>query len=202
MISGTFGRIGCIVLVTAAWPFLVRAEKEPAQASSSFRLTDCIDVNLGFKIKCSPKWEKEVKPQSLMLIIKGRPRHIVTATVTRFDESNVTLAELTPLKLQNTFQYADNFKVGPSRVDGRKALVVLAQPAYFPHVQFIDYFTVHNRRLFRINFSVNTKNLFDKYKDLFGEMIRSFEFLEEEAADASPAEKGEEEDVTESSVER
>ena len=142
------------------------------------RFTTCVDKNLGYIINCSPDWDLEVKPKSIMLVVSGEPQKIVTVTVTKFDESGLSLADLTPRALQNIFKYSDYFKVGKTTVAGQKGLIVLASPAFHPEVQLVDYLLIRNTNLYRVSFSVNTKKHFEEYKPLFVGLIRSFRFFD------------------------
>ncbi len=157
---------------------LTAQESTAPSASHLPRLTTCTDKNLGFQIKCSPHWQREISPESLMLVVKGRPRHIVTVTITKFAQGQYLWEDLSPKNLQANFHYEPDFKIGPSRVGGQKAVIVIANPIHYPNVQILDYFVIKNKALYRISFSVNTRNRFEEYKDLFAVLIRSFTFTE------------------------
>ncbi len=176
----------CFVLLifTALWlPATILAAPEtqadhPTNVAKELpAFITCTDKNLGFKIKCSPKWGQEIQKHSLIFILKDKPYNVATLSITRFPNSDTKLDDLTPSRLQKSFHYAQNFRFGPSKVADEKALVVVATLQQFPNVQILDYFVMKKKDLYRISFTVHTKNRYAEYKDLFGEIVRSFQFI-------------------------
>ena len=66
--------------------------------------------------------------------------------------------------------------MGRSGIGGRPAVLVMAQPLGFPDVQLVDYFVIKADDLYRISFSVTTKDRLKEYQPLFAQLIHSFEF--------------------------
>ena len=185
-------KIIVLILLAGLWgtPVWAKKAKPPVETTSLSEmpippLTSCIDKNLGFAVKCSPRWQRDVRPDTLLFVLQAQPRHIVTLSVSRVDGFKGNLQDLTPVQLQDRFDYEKNFQMGASRIGGEKAIVIIGQPRNFPHVQLLDYLVLKKKVLYRISFSVNTKNRFDDYQKLFQELIRSFSFLDSKSSGRS-----------------
>ncbi len=168
--------LGILCLLSGGTPNAPAGEPSPAAADKA-NLTSCIDKNLGFKIKCSPNWSRDARPHELLFLIENKPNHVVVLTVAKFQKKDLELKDLTPIYLRSRFHYTHDFKMGDSQIAGRKAIVAIAQPLGYPGVQLLDYYVVKGADLYRISFSVNTRNRYKDYEPLFSELIHSFEFL-------------------------
>ena len=182
--QGNFKKIYIIIfvgLLLEAGSLTIGFAAVTAPESKHFKfrlpLTDCIDKNLGYKIKCSPLWDLEIAPQSIVLKIISEPDRSVTATISKSQESGLALADLTPVVLKDVYDYADAFRIGKTYVRNYPALQVLASSAKHPEIKLLDYFVVKDSHVYRISFAVSNKEQFAEFEPLFKKIIHTFRFV-------------------------
>ena len=152
-------------------------KQENLVPSEDLKLTDCIDKNLGYKIKCSRQWRLDTQPNGIVLLIHDEPNKLASLSINIHDETGLNFADLTPKALRRVFKYGDHFQMGKTKIGNKKAVVVLAQSEAFPDTQLLDYFMIQEGYLYRVSFSVNKKEFFEDFRNLFKEIIGGFEFL-------------------------
>lgn len=145
---------------------------------SKYNLTSCIDVNLGYKITCSPFWDLDTKPDGISLVLNDTPGQTVSVKISKWKETGVRMEDLTGPTLQYVFDYADFFIMGKTKIGDKPAVWVKAHHYDHPNTQLLDYFLINQTLLYRISFSVNTKEKFLNYEPLFDKLIESVDFFD------------------------
>ncbi len=140
----------------------------------SIGLNECTDKTLGIKIYCNPDWALETDKGTVLMIIESKPDLSVTATLTKIEEPNLRLNDLTSVYLKATDQYQDEMNIFPTHLTNYEALHVQALALKNADNQLSDYYIVQPPFFYGVLFSVTPKEKFNDYKTLFDKMIDSF----------------------------
>ncbi len=147
--------------------------KAEERKEQSITLQECTDKILGFKMYCNPNWGLETEKGSVSMIIAEGPVS-VTAMITKMEEPDLTLNDLTPVYLKATGQYQDAMKISSTHLQNYDLIHVEALALKNAQTQLSDYYIIRKPYLYGVLFSVDPKEKFADYKALFDKMIDSF----------------------------
>lgn len=168
---------GIFILILVVWgPWIAQAADqelgllENAQGIADLHL--CADNRLGVELLCNHYWKQEVdKKETVMMVIREDPA--VLLTVARIEQPVTGIEELTEDTVKKMGQYAQGFKLTRIEVNGLPAVKVEGFSENFPEMQLVDYYVVHDYRVYSFMFSVNPKEEWPNYSVLFTKIAES-----------------------------
>ena len=155
---------------------------EAAPKTKAVELIECGDRRLAFKILCNPKWPV-TRDENFLRMEIGAGTAKAYVTVSQSEESGIDHTDLNASALQRVYHYVDGFKYAKTKVHWRKAVRIEGQWKSVPNIHLLDYFVIRDKRLIRVSYSAWSKKTYYKYLPVFAAMMRSFDFIEEEATD-------------------
>lgn len=132
----------------------------------------CADRRLGVELLCNRSWQQDVdRKEAVMMVIQQDPA--VLLTVARINEPVTGIDELTEAMVRMLGQYANGFKYTRLEVNGLPAVKVEGFSQDFPEMRLMDYYVVHDYRVYSFMFSVNPKDEWPNYSVLFDKIAES-----------------------------
>ena len=135
---------------------------------------DCVDKNLGITFYCNPNWKIISSKNKLSTTISTYPN--VTFTVEKLNSKMDFLSQINRFSLESMNRYAEGFGTEHITIANRETLKIKAYSKKNQYVRLSDYYLINNLALYRISFSVNDKDDWDKYKFLIRDIMKSFNF--------------------------
>ncbi len=135
---------------------------------------DCVNKDLGITFYCNPNWEMTNTKNKLIITISTYPH--VTFTVEKLNSKMNFLSQINRFNLESMNRYAEGFGTEHITIANRETLKIKAYSKKNPYVRLSDYYLINNLALYRISFSVNDKDDWDKYKFLIRDIMKSFNF--------------------------
>jgi len=136
----------------------------------------CSNEELGIRYYCEPEWKRRDIDDAVLTIISSSPA--VTLTITKIESNIVFLEQLTKSVLEEKELYADGFQVDHVKFSDKEAIQVKAFSKRYAGRRILDYYFIHNSKLYAILFSVHPKENWDEYKYLIKKIGESFQFFE------------------------
>ena len=131
----------------------------------------CEDERLGIELSCNRSWKQEVGKDAVLMVISEDPAVLLTVAFNKVPMTGIE--ELTEEKIKQMGQYASGFKIEHLQVNGEPAVKVDGFSEAFPEMRLMDYYVVHDYRLYSFLFSVNPKEEWPNYSVLFAKIVES-----------------------------
>ena len=161
----------------------VQAEEGAVKAAipvEEIILQQCTDGTLGVKFLCNPDWSLETDENAILVVISEDPA--VLFTVAKVETPLAFVEELNGEQLKQMGQYADEFSTQLIQLAGHDALKVEGFSEKYPSIRLRDYYVIQGNVLYSFLFSVDPRELFNKYSPLFEKIISSVEVMAEKEA--------------------
>ena len=143
--------------------------------SETVQLHECQDERIGIKFFCHPDWELETQEDVLFIIINQEPA--VTLTIAKSDDEIMFMEQLTNEVLQTMGQYGVGFTTQMLKISGQEAIQVDGYSEEYPEIRVRDYYLTYNMKLYSILFSVNPRDKWMDYQELFEQIIKSVQII-------------------------
>lgn len=144
----------------------------------TIELAMCTDKKLGVRFLCRGDWTIQTEDNAILVIISEDPS--VTFTIAKSDSSVLYLEQLTDRALQAMGQYADGFKRERTHLGKIEAIKVEGTSRVYPQIRLLDYYVIHDNRLYGLLFSVNPKERWQDFESLIEAVSQSIELVKRE----------------------
>ena len=161
-----------------------RAFSDDKKFSKSIDLHECSEKKLGLKFLCNPDWIIETDKDSILIVISDEPA--VTMTLAQAKSPVIFFEQLNDEALTGMGQYENGFTRKQISIGGEKAWQVKGFSKGYPEIQLLDFYFIHDFKLYSVLFSVDPKQDFDNYEELFTRMAQSITFLDPPEAKKAP----------------
>ncbi len=141
----------------------------------SIELQVCRDSRLGIRLLCNPDWGLQTEKETMLIIVSSDPA--VTITIAQSKSPVIFPEQLTRDALSEMGQYAEGFIVENVTFAKERAICVEGFSREYPEIRLLDYYVVHDFKLYSVLFSVNPKERWPDYRPLIDKIIDSFEFV-------------------------
>ena len=129
----------------------------------------CKDDRLGVELLCNRDWKQEISRDAVLFTISTDPA--VLLTVARSKELVTGMDELSDDKIKRLGQYTDGFKIEHLKIGDDSAIKVDGFSSAFPELRLMDYYVIHDYRLYSFLFSVDPQEEWVNYSVLFSKIV-------------------------------
>lgn len=139
----------------------------------------CTNEGLGVQYFCDPQWKRRDIDDAVLIIISSDPA--VTLTITKINSRILYMEQLTKRMLEDKALYAKGFRTRNVTFANKKAIQVKAFSRQHSGRRLLDYYFVHDGKLYAVLFSVYPKEKWDDYKFLIKKIGESFDFIDKQS---------------------
>ncbi len=150
--------------------------KDSKKNSNQDNLRMCRNKALNVAFLCDPQWKMQTIDDAVLVVIDSDPT--VTLIIAKIDSHIQFLSQMSKPTLENLDQYADGFRLDRIKRGGKDYVEVKAFAKDNIDKRILDYYMVHDLKLYGVLFSVTPKENWDKYKFLIQEIKDSFKFVD------------------------
>jgi hypothetical protein len=129
----------------------------------------CKDDRLGVELLCNRDWKQEISRDAVLFTISTDPA--VLLTVAKSKELVTGMDELSDDKIKHLGQYADGFKIEHLKIGDDSAIKVDGFSSAYPELRLMDYYVIHDYRLYSFLFSINPKEEWVNYSVMFSKIV-------------------------------
>jgi len=162
-------------VLTVALAGAANSAPEEAKAGQEFQLQKCQNSDFNVEFLCNPDWDVQIEKNSLFMIISSDPA--VTITVLKTQSPFMMVQQINGAVLEKWEQYAEGYRKEDARFADQNSIVVKAFAKTYPEVRLLDYYTIYDKDLYNVLFSVNPRKDWDEYKFLIKRIADSFRFM-------------------------
>lgn len=131
---------------------------------------------LNFEVLCDKNWSRQTEDGYVVYTISTDPH--VQVHIGIFDRNMRFLEQISRNNTQLTEKYEPGFSISDDIINGIRAKRISAFGLDTPKSRRLDYFFIRRGVIFSIRFKVESPEIWDRYKFLFHELIRSFKFTD------------------------
>ena len=156
-------------------------DKKPSRnTSQTIELHECSEKKLGLKFLCNLDWIIETDKDAILVVMADEPA--VTMTLAQAKSPVIFFEQLDDEALKGMGQYVSGFTKKQILIGGEKAWQIKGFSKGYPEIQLLDFYFIHDLKLYSVLFSVDPKQDFDNYEELFTRIAQSIVFFDPPAA--------------------